>query len=214
MVGRTVSLVPTPLRLRRSPAHRSRHSARRTGAPGSPPGGSAATRSGRRRAAGSVMWWDRQLRTQRASRQLSLDHPIRIRMQRPTHAGPALAGRWLSARARVIRLLTLGGRLGGLSGVFAGRVSASRRASKRAIRASCAAIRSCAAASCIANARISASFSVWLSWLRRGACSPDRWNQLVRAMSSIQPHHRSAPPPQCRNVRPPHRVSNYQRSAC
>ncbi len=49
------------------------------------------------------------------------------------------------------------GGLDELSGVFAGRLNASSRASSAAMRASCVAIRSCAAASSAARARISAS---------------------------------------------------------
>ena len=54
------------------------------------------------------------------------------------------------------------------------------RASNAAMRASCAAIRSCAAANCAISDRISASFSVWLSFVRSG-------DAITRRLESTRP---------------------------
>jgi hypothetical protein len=89
-------------------------------------------------------------------------------VQHAAHAGAALASQALAICGWTILLLTLRGGLEELSGVFGGRVSASSCASNAAMRASCAAIRSCASARRANSARISLSFSAWLSLLRSG----------------------------------------------
>ena len=186
-MGRTAIPAPDRLGLRRSPARRSRRSGRRTGAPGSHPGGPAATRCARRPAAGFATRRGTPPRTsgRRSAAGRSCDQGADA-ASGPTPGRLLRGGRSAAGAGRFCFCPCEGG-LDELPGVFGGRVSSSSRASRAAMRASCAAMWApCAAIRWSANtSRRSAPRSARPS--RRGSVERGAGSRGTRSVELTRP---------------------------